>query len=83
MMAWLNNIPGPSSQPHKGKEPEQTEQTEPNQCSSIMIDGDEKEVLWGSCMNPWGMEFGLRPAQQHTSPKHSNDDKKQGENSFQ
>ena len=43
MMAWLNDIPGPSSQPHKGKEPEQTEQTEPNQCSSIMIDGDEEE----------------------------------------
>ena len=40
-------------------------------------------LLWGSCTNPWGMEFGLRPAQQHTSPKHSNDDKKQGENSFQ
>ena len=45
MMAWLNNIPGPSSQPHNGKEPEQTEQTEPNQCSSIMIDGDEEEEL--------------------------------------
>ena len=41
------------------------------------------EVLWGSHTNPWGMEFGLRPAQQHTSPKHSNNDKKQGENSFQ
>ena len=44
-MAQLNDIPGPSSQPHKGKEPEQTEQTEPNQCSSIMIDGDEEEEL--------------------------------------
>ena len=43
MMAQPNDIPGPSSQPHNGKEPEQTEQTEPNQCSSIMIDGDEEE----------------------------------------
>ena len=40
-------------------------------------------MLWGSCTNPWGMEFGLRPAQQHTSPKHSNDDEMQGRNSFQ
>ena len=31
MMAQPNDIPGPSSQPHNGKEPEQTEQTEPNQ----------------------------------------------------
>ena len=45
MMAWPNDIPGPSSQPHKGKEPEQTEQTEPNWRSSIMIDGDEEEEL--------------------------------------
>ena len=44
-MAWLNDIPGPSSQPHKGKEPEQTEQTELNWHSSIMIDGDEEEEL--------------------------------------
>ena len=44
-MAWLNNIPGPSSQPHKGKEPEWTEWTEPNQRSSIMIDGDEEDGL--------------------------------------
>ena len=29
------------------------------------------------------MEFGLRPAQQHTSPKRSNDDEMQGRNSFQ
>ena len=43
MIAQPNDIPGPSSQPHNGKEPEQTEQTEPNQCSSIMIDGDEEE----------------------------------------
>ena len=42
-MAWLNNIPGPSSQPHKGKGPEQTEQTELNQHSSIMIDGNKEE----------------------------------------
>ena len=42
-MAWLNDIPGPSSQPHKGKEPEQTKWTEPNWRSSIMIDGDEEE----------------------------------------
>ena len=47
------------------------------------IDTFGKILLWGSRTNPWGMEFGLRPAQQHTSPKHSNDDKKQGENSFQ
>ena len=42
-MARPNDIPGPSSQPHKGKEPEQTKWTEPNQRSSIMIDGDEEE----------------------------------------
>ena len=29
------------------------------------------------------MEFGLRPAQQHTSPKHSNNTEIQGGNSFQ
>ena len=40
-------------------------------------------LLWGSCTNPWEMEFGLRPAQQHASPKHSNNDKKQGGNLFQ
>ena len=45
MMAWLNDIPGSSSQPYKGKEPEWTEQTELNWCSSIMIDGDEEEEL--------------------------------------
>ena len=47
-MAWLNNIPVPDSQSCKGKEPEQaeqTEQTKPNWCSSIMIDGDEEEEL--------------------------------------
>ena len=44
-MAWLNDIPGPSSQPHKGKEPEWTEQTELNWCSSIVIDGNEEEEL--------------------------------------
>ena len=37
-MARPNNIPGPSSQSRKGKEPEQTEQ---NWRSSIMIDVDE------------------------------------------
>ena len=45
MMAWPNDIPGPSSQPHKGKEPEQTEQTELNWHSSIMIDDNEEEEL--------------------------------------
>lgn len=40
-------------------------------------------MLWGSHMNPRRMEFGLWPAQQHMSPKHSNDDKMQGGNSFQ
>ena len=39
-------------------------------------------MLWGSRTNPWRMEFGLRPAQQHTSPIHSNNDKMQGGNSF-
>ena len=45
-MAWLNDIPVPGSQSCKGKEPEQaewTKQTELNQHSSIMIDGDEEE----------------------------------------
>ena len=37
-MARLNDIPGPSSQSCKGKEPEQTEW---NWRSSIMIDVDE------------------------------------------
>lgn len=44
-MARPNDIPGPSSQPHKGKEPERTEWTELNRRSSIMIDGDEEEEL--------------------------------------
>ena len=39
-MAWPNNIPGPSSQSRKGKEPEWTEW---NWCSSIMIDVDEHD----------------------------------------
>ena len=39
-MAQPNNIPGPSSQSCKEKEPEQTEQ---NRCSSIMIDVDEHD----------------------------------------
>lgn len=39
-MAWLNNIPGPSSQSRKGKEPEWTEQ---NRRSSIVIDVDEHD----------------------------------------
>ena len=43
MMAWLNDIPVPGSQPYTGKEPEQTEWTELNQHSSIMINGDEEE----------------------------------------
>ena len=42
-MAWPNDIPAPGSQPYTGKEPEQTEWTEPNWHSSIMIDGDEEE----------------------------------------
>ena len=43
-MAWLNDIPAPGSQPYIGKEPEQTEWTELNWCSFIMIDGDEEEL---------------------------------------
>ena len=42
-MAWLNDIPVPGSQPYIGKEPEQTEWTELNWCSSIMIDGDDED----------------------------------------
>ena len=42
-MAWLNNIPVPDSQPYTGKEPKQTKQPELNQCSSIMIDGDNED----------------------------------------
>ena len=45
-MARPNDIPAPGSQPYTGKEPEQTEQTEPNWHSSIMIDGDEEESNW-------------------------------------
>ena len=45
-MAWLNDIPIPGSQPYTGKEPEQTEWTELNQHSSIMINGDEEELNW-------------------------------------
>ena len=44
-MARLNDIPVPGSQPHKGKGPEQTEWTELNWHSSIMIDSDEEEEL--------------------------------------
>ena len=44
-MAWLNDIPVPGSQPYTGKEPEQTEWTELNWHSSIMIDGNEEEEL--------------------------------------
>ena len=44
MMARPNDIPVPGSQPYMGKEPERTEQTEPNRRSSIMIDGDEEEL---------------------------------------
>ena len=42
-MAWLNDIPVPGSQPYIGKESEQTEWTELNWCSSIMIDGDDED----------------------------------------
>ena len=45
-MAQPNDIPAPGSQPYTGKEPEQTEWTEPNWYSSIMIDGDEEELNW-------------------------------------
>ena len=41
------------------------------------------KMLWGSHTNPCRMEFGLRPAQLHASPKHSNNDEMQGESSFQ
>ena len=41
-----SSIPPPGSQPYTGKEPEQTEWTEPNWYSSIMIDGDEEELNW-------------------------------------
>ena len=43
MMAQLNDILIPGSQPYTGKEPEQTEQTELNWCSSIMINGDDED----------------------------------------
>ena len=43
MMAQLNDIPVPGSQPYIGKEPEWTKQTELNWCSSIMIDGDDED----------------------------------------
>ena len=42
-MAWSNDIPVPGSQPYTGKEPKQTKQPEPNQHSSIMIDGDNED----------------------------------------
>ena len=42
-MAWLNDIPIPGSQPYTGKEPEWTKQTELNQHSSIMINGDDED----------------------------------------
>ena len=41
-MAQPNDIPVPDSQSYIGKEPEQNE---PNQHSSIMIDGDEDNKL--------------------------------------
>ena len=43
MMAQLNDIPIPGSQPYTGKEPEWTEQTELNWHSSIMIDGNNED----------------------------------------
>ena len=43
MMAQLNDIPVPGSQPYIGKEPEWTKQTELNWHSSIMIDGDNED----------------------------------------
>ena len=61
-MAWLNNISGPSSQFYKKNKTEQTnliKQTEPNQHSFIMIDGDEDkepnqhEVIFENFLRSW------------------------------
>ena len=43
IMAWLNDIPVPGSQPYTGKEPEWTKWTELNWYSSIMINGDDED----------------------------------------